>query len=178
MSSITTKLGDKGSTRLYSSELVSKRSKRIAACGDIDELVSMLGIVYSSLPNRMLTDSITYVQTKLFDVASEIATLEPKLSKLPSRITEKTVSEIDERRIALEKVIDLPKGFILPGSNRVSSYIDMARAISRRCERSIVEIYNEGFISNEQILIWMNRLSDYLYLLARYSEHNNYRMVK
>ena len=188
MSSITTKTGDKGTTRLYSGETVSKRSKRIAACGDIDELVSMLGIAYASVDKFGLScepfylsdivDEITYIQRKLFDVASEIATLEPRLSQLPNRITTQTVVEIDYSRTRLEGKIELPKGFILPGANKLSSYLDMARSISRRCERSIVEIYNEGFISNDSILIWMNRLSDYLYLLARYAEQNQYRMVK
>ncbi len=192
MSSITTKQGDTGSTRLYSGETVNKRSKRITACGDIDELVSALGIAYAELNRPVSLDispeelvkiqdvleSITCVQRKLFLVASEIATLEPKLSSLKERIDDYEMNNLDYRRDKLEKKIELPKGFVLPGSNTVSAHLDMARSISRRCERTVVELYNEGFISNKFILMWMNRLSDYLYLLARYSESNNYRMVK
>jgi len=180
--SITTKTGDNGSTRLSSGETVSKRSKRIAACGDIDELVSMLGVTSANLKlvsnDQYVYDEIIHMQRRLFDVASEIATLEPKLNNLPNRITVDVIKEIDEKRIKLESSIELPQGFVLPGVNILSANLDMCRAISRRCERSIVEIYNEGFINNQNMLVWMNRLSDFLYLLARYSERNSYRLVK
>ena len=188
MSSITTKNGDTGETRLYSGETVSKKSRRIWACGDIDELVSMLGVAYNVCCNTPTTDGnaylihlmeeITYIQRKLFIVASEIATLEPKLSKLKDHIDEATMYHLDAARDSLENSFDLPKGFVLPGGTQVSSYLDVCRAMSRRCERTITDLYNEGFISNKYLLMWMNRLSDYLYLLARYSEQGNYRMVK
>ena len=185
MSSITTKQGDAGETRLYSGETVSKKSKRVWACGDIDELVSMLGIAYAVIPHTstdahygFLRDEITYIQRRLFMVASEIATLEPKLSKLVGRVNEDAMQVLDYKRDKLESEIELPKGFILPGANIISANLDMARAISRRCERTVTDLYNEGFVSNKYLLMWMNRLSDYIYLLARYIESENYRMVK
>lgn len=191
MSSITTKQGDGGETRLYSGETVSKKSKRVWACGDIDELVSMLGICWVNVTNFpkelvhnegtiFLLDEIEYIQKKLFIVASEIATLEPKLSRLPERIDESSMAYLDTKRDMLEKSIELPKGFILPGNSfhRGTAYLDMARSMCRRCERTITDLYNEGFISNKYLLMYMNRLSDYLYLLARYAENKNYRMVK
>ena len=180
MSSITTKFGDTGNTRLYSNETVSKKSKRIWSCGDIDELVSMLGVAYSKTHPQdiSLKLDIEYLQKTLFIVASEIATLEPKLSKLSSRIDSKVMDILDSKRDFLEQSLELPKGFILPGENEISAYLDVCRAMSRRCERTITELYNEGFISNKYLLMWMNRLSDYLYLLARYSEKGRYRMVK
>ena len=180
MSSITTRQGDSGETRLYSGESVSKKSRRIWSCGDIDELVSQLGVAYANTSEKdiALIMDIEYIQKTLFTVASEIATLEPKLSTLTKRIDSKEMSILDEKRDLLEEAIDLPKGFILPGATIISAHLDVCRAMSRRCERTITELYNEGFISNKYILMWMNRLSDYLYLLARYSENNNYRMVK
>ena len=193
MSSITTKMGDHGETRLYSGETVSKKSKRVWACGDIDELVSTLGLAYAEVdmpikpfetpPEQVkrlkyLLEEITYIQKKLFIVASEIATLEPKLSKITGRIDADAMAYLDTKRDMLESSIELPKGFILPGANKISAYTDMARSVSRRCERVITDLYNEGFVSNKYLLMWMNRLSDYLYLLASYAEQNQYRMVK
>ena len=193
MNSITTKNGDGGKTRLYSQETVDKKDPRIWACGDIDELVSMLGITYNVVKNTeedvfyftnkhkiaMLND-IDYIQKKLFVVCSEIATTEPTLSKLKERIDEVAMKTLDIVRDDLEaKVLPLPKGFILPGHiNEISAYLDMCRAISRRCERIITNLYVEKLNGNKYLLMWMNRLSDYLYLLARYSEHHNYRLVK
>jgi len=186
MSSITTKFGDTGDTRLYSGQTVSKKSKRIWSTGDIDELVSVLGVAYATLSlhcsagddKNYLLEEITYIQRKLFLVASEIATMEPVLSRLKERIDLSAMDLLDEKRDALESKVTLPTGFILPGANLVSAHLDVARATSRRCERIITDLYNEGIITNRYLLMWMNRLSDYLYLLARYSEQGNYRMVK
>ncbi len=185
MSSITTRQGDSGETRLYSGETVSKKSKRVWACGDIDELVSMLGIAYANIPTTSsdatylrLREEIVYIQRRLFALASEIATLEPKLSQLKEHINIQAMEILDKKRDTLEAELELPKGFILPGANIISANLDMTRAISRRCERVVTDLYNEGFVSNRFLLMWMNRLSDYLYLLARYCEHNSYNMVK
>ena len=183
--SITTRIGDKGTTRTYSNETISKRSKRIVVCGYTDDLVSILGVAYAEIPYTstdelygMLREEITYIQRKLFLVGSEIATLEPKLSQLKDRIDENALLFLDTKRDLLESNIELPKGFILPGANKLSSLLDVARTACRKCEPPLVELYEEGFIANKYLLMWMNRLSDYLYLLARYTEHNNYRLVK
>ena len=188
--SITTKTGDNGETRLYSGETISKRSVRISVCGEVDELVSLLGVAkcYCNpqeielmeypVSLHFIENTLEEIQKKLFIVASEIATLPPKLYDLPERITRKSLKRIDKARKTLEKQIKLPKGFIVPGSTKLSAYLDLARAVCRRCEREIVKLYAEGFIDNKEVLIWMNRLSDYLYLLARYSEENNYTLLK
>lgn len=201
--SITTKTGDHGQTRLYSGETVNKRSRRIMCCGDIDELVSALGVVKYNIEimwaehvrtivtycNVSLEDAdkneylillgeikqkIEDIQKDLFIIASEIATID--ISKLKQRVNEEFLNKLDFNRINLEKKVELPKGFILPGG--YSSYLDLSRSICRRCEREIVGLYNEALIDNKYILICMNRLSDYLYLLARYLEKNNYTLVK
>src|ERR1035437_296540 len=182
MSSIVTKTGDWGETRLYSGELTLKSSNRIVALGYIDELVSYLGLVHdhcstSDSPvvftiQSYLKGEVTYIQQKLFNVASEIATLEPKLSKLPHRIDGKALIALSKYTSDLEKSITLPKGFILPGANKTSAYLDICRCLCRKCEPPIVTLFNDGEIENPIILKFMNRLSDYLYLLARYSENN------
>lgn len=188
MSSITTKQGDQGNTRLYSGERVSKSDLRMNICGDIDELVSILGIAYSFLNDNSLFSNnskqgyigteITYIQKILFIIASEIATRQPKYDKLPNKITITDSNFITNLTAELEGRITLPKGFILPGANIISAHLDLARTITRRCERKIVTLKERGLLPNELIIVWLNRLSDYLYLLARASENNNYRMVK
>ena len=168
---ITTKFGDGGETRLYSGETVNKVSRRIAAVGDLDELVCVIGLAIAN--DCYWASGLTDIQRKLFLVGSEIATTNSK--KL---ITDDILAEMDAARTELENKITLPKGFIMPGhQGKSSAYLDLARATCRRCERSIVASYNEGLISNKNILIWMNRLSDFLYLLARASE-KNYTLVK
>jgi cob(I)alamin adenosyltransferase len=171
MKSITSKFGDKGETRLYSGETVNKVSLRIQSVGDIDELVCSLGLAVSQ--DCYFKSNLEYIQRMLFLVGSEIATVQSK-----ELITQEIVDELDNLRIKTEEHVILPKGFIIPGhQGKASAYLDMARAISRRCERSIIRAYNEGLVPNKKILIWMNRLSDYLYLLARASE-KNYTLVK
>lgn len=172
--SITTKVGDKGSTKLYSGEDVRKTDARIEFCGSIDELVSILGLAY----NQEVKEEIKWIQRQLFVIASEVATKEPKYSKLKEKIDDKYVSHITGLCAELESKLVLPTGFILPGANIVSAHLDVARTFTRRCERNYVRLMDNGYINNEFILVWLNRLSDYVYLLARYTEHNNYNLVK
>ena len=169
--SLTTKFGDKGETRLYSGETVNKVSLRIQSVGDIDELVCIIGLAVANA--CMHTESLTWIQRKLFLVGSEVATINS-----PELITQDLVNELDNKRNELESRTRLPKGFILPGhQGKSSAYLDMARSVCRRAERSVIRAYNEGLVPNKNILIWMNRLSDYLYLMARSSE-KNYTLVK
>jgi ATP:cob(I)alamin adenosyltransferase len=183
--SIVTKQGDYGSTRLWSGELISKSNLRIQFCGEIDELVSYLGLAYTTTDtiinleeSKNIGKELTLIQKKLFTLASEIATLEPELSNLTNRITREDVIELNTNCTLIEKRIKLPKGFILPGSSLLSSYLDISRTICRRCERTLVKIIEKERLENTNLIPFINRLSDYLYLLARLIEKNNYRMVK
>jgi cob(I)alamin adenosyltransferase len=169
-------------------------------CGLIDQCVSVLGVAFTRVKEEAwkvgssetlaqlgeIANDITYIQKKFFDVASEIATLEPKLSKLPNRIDEKILAELDLKCLAMEYCTPLPKGFVLPGHsfNRFSCYLDLARTTCRQIEAPLVDLFNSGKIgskwelTNTILLKYINRLSDYIYLLARYSENEDYRMVK
>ncbi len=167
---ITTKMGDKGTSRLFSNEIVAKSDPRLEAYGDIDELVSLLGIVRAHMTDKKLKEEILSIQKDLFIVGSELATSEKKLSALPSRIDELKANELHQKTQKLNNELDIPNDFIVPGNNPVSAYLDYSRAVSRRCERKIVDLYNLQVISNEKMLVWMNRLSDYLYLLARLTD--------
>jgi len=178
VSSITTGIGDKGNTKLWSGQDVRKTDDRIEFCGTVDELVSQLGVAYSlSTDEYSLLYQIEYIQRKIFTLASEVATKEPKRSKIPNKIDIDEVSFLESEMQKVERKIDPAKGWILPGKTQISSHLDVARCVARRCERQYIKVLDAGLVENEQGLIWLNRISDYLYLLARYSEKNMYRMI-
>jgi len=168
--SITTKTGDSGKTRLFSGEKVSKNAPQTQAYGDIDELVSILGIVRASSDNLHLCATIVEIQTQLFTLGAELATTPQHITKLTQRVDADMTAEMDTKCQTLESEIVMPKTFILPGGTLTAAYIDLARAIARRCERHIVALHDAQLINNPHMLVWMNRLSDYLWLLARYHE--------
>ena len=187
MSSITTKVGDKGNTRLWSGEEVRKTDCRIVFCGTVDELVSHLGICYHLACEKLtledqpkvtfLVETIGAIQKDLFRVASEVATTEPKRSRLENRIQIDDVQFLENEMVVVEESIDPAKGWILPGQTLLSSHLDICRCIARRCERDYIKVMDENLVDSNQALIWLNRLSDFLYILARLSERNNYRMI-
>ena len=168
--SITTKVGDKGSTFLFSGEKVPKDSPRTDAYGDIDELVSVLGVARSQSNRSDIVQTLFWLQVELFVVATELATETASLMLVRERMDEKRVAELDRRRDELEARITMPTGFIIPGGTPVAAVIDHARTIARRCERKAVGLARNGLIDNPHLIIWLNRLSDFLWLLARYEE--------
>lgn len=163
---ITTKQGDAGTSRLFSNEIVSKNDPRLDAYGDIDELVSLLGVARLHVPDKTLNQELLKIQKDLFIVASELATSDKKLNMLPERIDDRKVNEINQKTEKLNAVVDVPNDFIVPGQHAAEAHLHHARAVSRRCERKIVDLYNLNVISNSKLLVWMNRLSDFLYLIA------------
>ncbi len=171
--SITTKSGDQGKTKLYSGEQVSKSSLHVHALGDIDELVSVLGIVYASCSNDDYKKLIQTVQKTLFIIASEIATLDQGRKRLKKVVDEQDVIFIEEKMQQIELTLPVFKNFIIPGAMIESAYLDFSRTLTRRCERNIVQLYDENIITNKYNLIWVNRLSDLLWLLAREVEKDN-----
>ncbi len=172
MRSITTGVGDKGETRLFSGETVDKHSSRPDTYGDIDELVSALGLARVHCTQAETASALLYIQRHLFVIGSEVATMPSALERLPRRIDRELLDELDTMRSRLEAEISLPKGFIVPGGNAASAHLHMARSVTRRCERKLVGLHRQGQIANDYILVWMNRLSDYLFLLALAEDHD------
>ncbi len=168
--SITTRTGDTGTTSLYSGERVDKCSARPAALGDLDELASILGLARLHCTSQRNRNQLLTLQRRLFVVGAEIATTPEKLSRLRRRLDDDLLAELDGWRDALEAEVELPNGFVVPAASPAAAYLDHARAVSRRCERDIVALYRSGDVTNEQLLAWVNRLSDYLYLMARSEE--------
>lgn len=168
--SITTKQGDRGTTFLFSGEEISKSSLRTHAYGDLDEVVSALGVARAAVQVPGLAEVILEIQNELFVVASELATACDHVHLLRDRVTPEKVVRLDQIREETEASIVMPKTFILPGGTLAAAYLDLARAIARRCERKVVHLHEEGLICNPDLLVWMNRLSDTLWLLARKEE--------
>lgn len=167
---IYTKNGDRGKTSLLGGKIVSKAHTRIEAYGTIDELNSYLGLIISfdinSTQNR--TDFLKEIQNQLFTISSYLA-LDP--DKPTIKLPEFSSSATNNLEIAIDEMDDqLPAltSFILPGGGKEASLVHIARTICRRSERNIVALMeeDEGII-NPKILIYLNRLSDYLFVLAR-----------
>ncbi len=165
--SITTRYGDGGETRLYSGENVAKDSARIEALGAVDETVCALGLARAFSTKADVRDTLKGLQHSLFLVGSELATLPPRLQKLPERLDAAAADRMDRLCAGWEAQVPCPKDFIIPGATPGGAHMDMARALSRRLERRAARLSHEGEIDNPHLLRWLNRLSDLLWILGR-----------
>jgi len=176
---IYTKRGDRGSTSLYDKassqrDRVSKDSAKIRTIGSLDELNSYLGVVISTSEDSDLNSKLKEIQRNIFQIGSIIAGSKLRFFANKTRQLEK---EIDE----LEGKLPVLKNFILPGGTETASLLQYSRALSRRAERNAVSLYkNElsakdrsSFGRKPQILTYLNRLSDYLFMQARNVNHKN-----
>ncbi len=170
--SITTRVGDKGTTFLFSGEEVFKDSPRTESYGALDELVSVLGVARCYASQEEVRAALLDLQRDLFTVGAELATAIDHTDLLKQRIDESALKEFESRRDQLEARISMPDGFVIPGGSgsAASAHIDHARTIARRLERKTVSLARAGLVANPYLLVWMNRLSDYLWLLARLEE--------
>jgi cob(I)alamin adenosyltransferase len=165
---IYTRTGDKGETGLMGGARVPKDSIRVQAYGNIDELNSVLGLVRSFLTDKELDSLIGELQSDLFIIGAELAMVESD---------ENTTHITSQRILELEKIIDkyqlqLPplKAFILPGGSNAGAALHFARAVARRAERKIVTLRKSEKV-NDQLVPYINRLSDLLFVLARVVNH-------
>ncbi len=161
--SIVTKIGDNGYTYPYSGDKLSKSDLKLEVVGTMDELVSFLGMAKSLIKNKKDKNLVEKIQKNLFVLGSQISGLNSK--KLKKRITSKHIAYLEHEIEKLEEKFSF-KDFILPGDNLVSSTLHVTRAIIRRLERRTVAFKNKTKFKNKNILIYLNRLSDLLFLLA------------
>lgn len=174
---ITTRKGDKGFTYLYWGGKVSKDNIRVEACGTLDELCSFLGLAKSLISEKRNKKLIESIQKDLFVIGAEIATKAPFLGKLEKRICNADVQRLDKVLSSLEKTRTFDECcFYLPG-NVISSSLDIARTVCRRAERRIVTMKQKGLLLNKSVAIYLNRLSDLLYLLVRSYEKKHVRLT-
>lgn len=168
--SITTRNGDKGRTRLFSGQEISKSDLAPRAYGALDEAVSVLGIARSLTDSEGLKEQILYIQHASFEVGAELATHPDNQKKMRKRVDEAFVAELDNLRDELEATTPIPRDFVLPGGNVVAAHLDHARTVFRRCEQEATALWNAEFLKNPHVLVWLNRISDHLWLLARQME--------
>ena len=164
---VYTRGGDNGKTSLVGGQRVSKASARLEAYGTVDELSSHLGLLASLLPEGHEQDMVFRIQNALFNVCTNLATDQAETPLYPS-------AHLPEGEIALlEQEVDkimgeLPErqGFVLPGGTREAAQAHVCRTVCRRAERCIVALSEEAIVSPE-VQQYVNRLSDYLFVLAK-----------
>ena len=160
---IYTRGGDSGLTSLGDGKRIEKHSLRIRAYGEIDEVNSTLGIV-ACYCTEFLKKIILKIQNDLFDIGADLCI--PSLKEKKIVLNEQNVlfleKELDEMNAKLKKL----ESFILPGGTKASSFLHCARTVTRRCERTIVELNSKEKI-NKNIIKYINRLSDFLFVAAR-----------
>ena len=164
---IYTGTGDKGTTSLVGGERVSKTHQRLESYGTIDELNSFIGLLVSSLEDQADKDFLHFVQHKLFTVGSYLATDQNSTElKIESKVTAESITRIENEIDRLDAGIPKMRNFILPGGCRSASLAHVCRTVCRRAERQIYKLAETDPVE-EQVLIFVNRLSDYLFVLAR-----------
>ena len=161
---IYTRSGDDGKTSLFSGKRVNKHNKRIIAYGSVDELNSVMGIVRDFSPKKH-KDEIFIIQNKLMIIASQLSNDKnyknvPKISKKDTELLENSIDRMTSK-------LDPLKNFIIPGGNKLVSFTHLARCVCRRAETNITKLKEKEHL-NQEILLFINRLSDYLFTLARF----------
>lgn len=173
MARIYTKTGDDGTTGLLYGGRVPKDDLRTEAYGTSDEAVAALGVARSETSDVALADLILRLQRELFVVGAELATGPDgwrKLKDEESRVTASMVAALEgliEEHVAKAP---MPQEFVIPGETKASAAIDFARAVVRRCERYVARMTREGLLPDGEVLRFLNRLADLLFVLARYEE--------
>jgi cob(I)alamin adenosyltransferase len=162
---IYTRTGDDGSTSLFSGERVSKTSLRVEACGTLDELNCAIGATRAASPTTPAEKYLATIQHHLFSLGADLATSGKRQRAARIKPVEITWLESEIDRIASE----LPPlhNFILPGGSAAAAQIHLARAVCRRAERAVVNLSQSEEISKDAVR-FLNRLSDFLFILARY----------
>ena len=172
--SIATKTGDKGTTGLMYNRRVSKCHPRVEAYGSVDELNAAIGLARATATHDFVKENLLAIQKDLVTLMGELATAVDDLpryvkdgySLVTPQLTaklDKLVGEIEEQKVSF-------KGWATPGANTNSAALDVARTVCRRAERRVCELHEAGQLQNSEIIIFLNRLADLLWLVARWVE--------
>jgi len=164
-----TRGGDKGETGLFGAKRVAKDSLRVDAYGTVDELNCWLGFAVANCDHKETARSLTRIQSLLFTAGADLATdLGSGSGRKVPRIVAGDVSDLEKKVDALQKKLPRLTSFILPGGTPLSSSLHVARAVCRRAERRVVALSHSEKV-NPQMVPFLNRLSTYLFNLARYA---------
>ena len=186
MTKVYTKTGDSGTTSLFGGKRVDKNSARIRAYGEVDELNSLIGVIVSDLRHSgeqsdsrtdsgqarmtdqklVINKKLLRIQTELFVLGANLATPSDVKTKVP-KITKRHIKRLEEEIDSWSDKLPKLRNFILPGGSTIGSKLHLARTVARRAERSIVNLTAQEKI-NKNILPYINRLSDWFFVMARY----------
>lgn len=170
---IYTKTGDKGETSLLGGERVSKTNLRIEAYGTVDELNAWVGVLRDSLQDAPINEQLVFIQDKLFTAGSRLATHPDNKRNFPlPELTEEHIEMLEKAMDTMDAELPPMKNFVLPGGHPVVSNAHVCRTVCRRAERRVIDLQQrEG--TNEIIARYLNRLSDYFFVLSRFAALKN-----
>lgn len=166
---IYTKTGDKGKTSLIGGTKVEKSHIRIDSYGTVDELNSYIGLVSDLINNYHAVEILREIQDRLFTIGSSLACDPDKESKLKiPDLNESDISLLEQEIDTMNEPLPEMKNFILPAGHATVSTIHIARCVCRRAERVCVAMVSQNLWVDDLVIKYLNRLSDYLFVLARY----------
>jgi cob(I)alamin adenosyltransferase len=161
---IYTKTGDEGDTGLQGGKRISKSSKRILAYGNVDEVNSVLGLVLSHKVDQDIEELLKKIQNELFVLGSDLSN--PNLNDKQNRVSKNMIEHLEKEIDKYEEELDPLSNFILPGGAHSASLVHLARTVVRRAESNVVSLSEIEQINNE-CQVYLNRLSDLLFVIAR-----------
>ncbi len=168
---IYTKTGDKGETSLFGGQRVSKDNLRIEAYGTVDELNSVLGMAWNEIHDTDVKETVRKIQNDLFTLGADLATPLEKDSRVNiTRIGIECIEWVEKKIDFFEEKLPELRAFIIPGGSKSASILHFARTVSRRAERNVVTLSKSVDIG-DNIVIYLNRLSDLFFVLSRYENY-------
>ncbi len=170
MAKVTTGTGDAGYTGLLGSERVAKYDPRPDTFGTVDEATSALGLARATTQDPKVKEIIYRIQNELYLLMGELATTPENYEKMGLRMTADHVQWLEQVEESLKQEVEIPNKFIIPGDTLDGAALDLARTIIRRAERMAVKLLHDGVIQNGEVIRYLNRLSDLVFILARYIE--------
>jgi cob(I)alamin adenosyltransferase len=170
MAKVTTGTGDAGYTGLLGSERVAKYDPRPDTFGTVDEATSALGLARATTQDPKVKEIIYRIQNELYLLMGELATTPENYEKMGLRMTADHVQWLEQVEESLKQEVEIPNKFIIPGDTLDGAALDLARTIIRRAERMAVKLLHDGVIQNGEVIRYLNRLSDLIFILARYIE--------
>ncbi len=170
MAKVTTGTGDTGYTGLLGEQRVAKYDPRPDTFGTIDEATSALGLARAMAQDPEVKKIIYDIQNELYYLMAELATPPEHYEKMGFRMTVEHVQRLEQVEEALKREVEIPNKFIIPGDTLDGAALDLARTIIRRAERMAVKLLHDGVIENGEVVRYLNRLSDLVFIIARYIE--------
>ncbi len=161
---ICSRRGDRGETRLFSGEAISKDHPRVMTYGTLDELQSLIGVARAFCGAKDVAAAMKEIQMDLFAVSSELATIGTE-QQLKRYIDGEDVARLEERIDRTVEAYGMPSGFVVPGAGADSAAVHVARTVCRRCERLMVTLFRQKG-GRDVLLSYINRLGDLLFMLA------------